>query len=372
MMQPIYLLVDGIPYYNELLARYVSYQTGKPVKFICYSQEKDLLNWLVEPSESLDELMLAEAIRIRNSVEYLILSWSGGTDSNTIYNIFVRNNIHIDEIVVWYDEVDSIAYPKDHAEWLVKNHPDPTTIISPRDRFDPESKSKMVNNDDWIWQNTAMIARLNLAVADVPMQEYCQKQSNGRTWCLLNGQEQPEVYSEDGLWYATHNTRTYRNVMGFDNSICFYALPKLTLKQAHMAKTALKIMGKTKIGDGGWTFGPRTPEEYQYWATCIGRHSELNLGRSYQQKRAEVQIDYLPIKPDSIDGELTAPYDSHLTRLIQQDHSLVKTFQNGIRNVLYEKDFCDYLIETSTRSNINVVGKNVGAKITSKRWCLGQ
>lgn len=373
MTQPIYLLVDGKHYYNELLARFESFQSNKPIEFVCYTQQNDLLDWANEPAQSMDELMLETALEIRNSVEYLMLSWSGGTDSQTIYNIFVRNNIHIDEIVVWYDEEhEGTMHPQRHAEWMVKNHPDPTTVISPRYRFDPEAKKKMINNENWVWQNIAMITKAALGMGDVVMQEYCQQQANGRTWCLINGHEQPEVYSENGVWYATHNPKTYRSVMGFDNSICFFTQPKLALKQAHLAKKTLKALGLTKLVDGGWSWGFPNPRAYQAWSRSIGRHPELDPGHSWQQKKFEARIDYLIINPDTIDGDLTAPQDAHLQHLIQQDHSLARVFQAGVRNVLNERDFCRHLVETSNRANVSIVGKSVGQKITSKRWCLGK
>jgi hypothetical protein len=373
MIQPIYLAVDGKHYYNELLARFESFQSGKPIEFNCYTQENALLDWSQEPTNSMDDLMLEVALELRNKVEYLILSWSGGTDSQTIYNIFVRNNIHIDEIVIWHDDDhEGPVFPKKYADWMIKNHPDPTTVISPRYRFDPDAKRKLVNSEDWLWQNTAVIARVALGMGDVVMQEYCQQQANGRTWCLVNGHEQPEVYSENDLWYARHNPRNYRSIMGFDNSISFFTQPKLALKQAHLAKKALRALGKTKMVDGGWSFGFSNAWSYQAWSRGIGRHPELFPGHSWKQKAIEGKIDYLTIAPDTIDGDLTASEDRHLSHLIQQDHQLASVFQKGIRNILSERNFCRHLIETSNRHNISIIGKNVGEKITSKQWCLGK
>ena len=372
MIQPIYLAVDGKHYYNELLARFESFQSRKPIEFVCYDQENALLDWTQEPAKSMDDLMLEVALELRNRVDYLILSWSGGTDSQTIYNIFVHNNIHIDEIVIWHDDDhEGAVFPKKYADWMIKNHPDPTTVISPRYRFDPAAKRKLVNGEDWLFQNTATIARVALGMGDVVMQEYCQKQANGRSWCLINGHEQPEVFCENGSWYARHNSRNYRSVMGFDNSISFFTQPKLALKQAHLAKKTLKKLGLNKLFDGGWSFGFGNAWSYQAWSRGVGRHPELFAGHSWQQKKAEIGIDYLPITPGTVDGPLTAPEDRHLSHLIQQDHQFATVFQNGIRNVLLEKDFCQHLIDTSLKPDVSIIGKNVGKKITSKHWCLG-
>ena len=57
------------------------------------------LNWKVEPTESLDELYVLRAQELRDKYDYLILCYSGGTDSTHVLETFYYNNIHIDEIV---------------------------------------------------------------------------------------------------------------------------------------------------------------------------------------------------------------------------------------------------------------------------------
>jgi hypothetical protein len=57
------------------------------------------LNWKVEPTETLDELYVLRAQELRDTYDYLILCYSGGTDSTHVLETFYYNNIHIDEIV---------------------------------------------------------------------------------------------------------------------------------------------------------------------------------------------------------------------------------------------------------------------------------
>jgi len=61
----------------------------------------DEANWLVNPAESLVSLCDKRAWQIRNSYDYIILYFSGGSDSITMLNAFIRNGIDIDEIVVY-------------------------------------------------------------------------------------------------------------------------------------------------------------------------------------------------------------------------------------------------------------------------------
>ena len=61
----------------------------------------DTLDWTKEPEPSLWDLYSARARQIREKYDYLVLFYSGGADSNNILNSFVRNGIHLNEVVQW-------------------------------------------------------------------------------------------------------------------------------------------------------------------------------------------------------------------------------------------------------------------------------
>ena len=65
------------------------------------SEKFDNANWSKEPEESLSELYKRRAYQIRDMYNYIIFYFSGGSDSITALNTFVKNNIPIDEIVVY-------------------------------------------------------------------------------------------------------------------------------------------------------------------------------------------------------------------------------------------------------------------------------
>ena len=60
---------------------------------------------------SLDELYKQRALQIRDQYDYLILNYSGGSDSHNILMTFLKNNIKLDEIYVRYSTtVDQKIY----------------------------------------------------------------------------------------------------------------------------------------------------------------------------------------------------------------------------------------------------------------------
>ena len=53
-----------------------------------------------EPIETLDQLYDRRCREIRERYDYVMLSYSGGADSHNILMSFVRQGLHIDEIIV--------------------------------------------------------------------------------------------------------------------------------------------------------------------------------------------------------------------------------------------------------------------------------
>lgn len=74
-----------------------------PFKLIKWHFNEDVFgryNWEIEPESSLDELYNKRARELREKYDYIIISYSGGADSHNIVMSFLRQNLHIDEIVV--------------------------------------------------------------------------------------------------------------------------------------------------------------------------------------------------------------------------------------------------------------------------------
>ena len=67
--------------------------------FYFNDKEFSKLDWFNEPFEDLDTLYTLRAKQLRDEYEYLVLCFSGGTDSTHVLETFYYNNIHIDEIV---------------------------------------------------------------------------------------------------------------------------------------------------------------------------------------------------------------------------------------------------------------------------------
>lgn len=90
---------NGINFQSKIEACIYSDTVNKPVRWVFTQKIWDKYHWKSEPTQTLDELYDLRARELREQYDYVILSYSGGADSHNILMSFVRQGLHIDEIV---------------------------------------------------------------------------------------------------------------------------------------------------------------------------------------------------------------------------------------------------------------------------------
>ena len=94
-----YYTCDGIEFESKIQALQLSTITHKPVEWHFNRWEFGQHNWMVEPPETLDQLYQRRARQIREQYDYVIVSFSGGSDSWNIMRAFMDQGLLVDEIV---------------------------------------------------------------------------------------------------------------------------------------------------------------------------------------------------------------------------------------------------------------------------------
>jgi hypothetical protein len=84
---------------SKIEACIYSQQSNFPISWIFHNNTYMKYDWTVEPEMTLDQLYDLRAREIREKYDYVILSYSGGADSNNIVESFIRQNLFIDEII---------------------------------------------------------------------------------------------------------------------------------------------------------------------------------------------------------------------------------------------------------------------------------
>jgi hypothetical protein len=85
---------------SKFLASVYATQIKQPVSFHFNDDILSELDWATEPPHDIDHYYKLRAESLRDQYDYIVLMYSGGADSHNILMSFVRQGLHIDEIVV--------------------------------------------------------------------------------------------------------------------------------------------------------------------------------------------------------------------------------------------------------------------------------
>jgi hypothetical protein len=254
-------------------------------RFDFYDYEFSTYDWSIEPWQSFQSLCDKRAFQLRDQYQWLVLCFSGGTDSITIYNTFRRNNIHIDEI---YVGVSRPGHDRDvnnwqnqrTLEWITQHHWDPSTKITPWYYQTTDS----VDHDRFGSQYQIISPELSTHFKFHPSpleysftQKFCNQHSNH---CLVTGFEKPRLVQHHGHVYWSFVDGTFNMAMMRPDIEFFYVtpnLPELHAKQCHMMLNHCDTLG-ISLQDLDRI------ENYYVKAKSCGRDTELFPGTSQQEK----------------------------------------------------------------------------------------
>jgi hypothetical protein len=207
------------------------------------------IDWTVEPLETFKDLCKEYAQYIRDNYDYVILYYSGGSDSTTILNTFLDNNIKIDEIVTTtFNNVNIPCfdglYAKNHlkTKGYTGKFTNPVISLSQIIKF-MSSDKKLIDAANY----TGTINSITrLSVDKLEEYEFTPVKIRKGKIAHVYGYEVPLVVKIDGSYYVQHtlNRELLFRQPGID-VIRFFAskeFPKLYSKQAHMMAKAMKAL----------------------------------------------------------------------------------------------------------------------------------
>lgn len=224
------------------------------------------IDWTVEPSETLTELYIARAQQLREKYDYLVLYFSGGSDSHNILNAFAYGGIHIDEVISFhtYNLTNSNTLSKtDHIgeifgaavpEFEKVKHLLPRakhTVIDISD-FSQDVMHSLDSTEykfDFIYDRNNFFGPSALArdkISQLP--QYLKLYEQGKKVGFIHGIDKPKIYFSNKQWYfrfccqvdsITSIARRQRNNNEWENDELFYWDPeawKIIVKQCHAVR----------------------------------------------------------------------------------------------------------------------------------------
>ena len=253
-------LVNDKAFTSKVKALLYSAETNSQIRFHYYDEIYSSLNWKIEPVQSLNDLYLEQAKRLREKYDYLILAYSGGYDSTNILETFYYNNIPLDKIIIVgafsqdsYSGVDenhngelyhnAFPYVKSLGLENITEIHDYTKHFSKFSSF-----SLMQYGDDWIDHTGGWYSPHNWFWKDI--ERYVVPSTWGtKKVGLIFGRDKPGLQPiNNKLVFSFFDTpiTSYGNSTGYDNCerINFYwdpNFPDILLKQLHILKRVYEI-----------------------------------------------------------------------------------------------------------------------------------
>ena len=344
-MNNYYYTVNNKPYYNLYLAEYESYKTGEKVGYYCNTVEYDKEDWTKEPEDDFEVLMDRHANFLRNKYENLIFHWSGGTDSHTMLNVFTRNRIHIDEIIVMGNEraEGTPVYPYD---WIRSNWWDPTTKITFFDKFDLKLREQFVHNEDWLLKNTGDVRGFTSGILEKHTTAgYCEANYAGKNYAMVTGHEKPTLIFRDGIWWTCVKDSPMKQIFGLDKIECFFLEPTLLKKQSHLLRRALSMVRRpyknNQVAEELW---PQGSSGYRGFTRACGRHDELSYGVSNAHKSVIMgQLSLELSKTGKIEHTKLNDSEDILKEKVAVGDSVAINYLKGLYNLASDAGFLNHL-----------------------------
>jgi hypothetical protein len=165
-----YYICDDIVFETKLQAMLYANPRNLPIQWYFNTKKFDSYDWSKEPTLSLDELYDQRARQIREQYDYVILSYSGGSDSNNILESFIRQGLIIDEIVTtwaldasskylvheedvkesWNNNAEFHLHTKHRLDYIKNNCPKTKITVLDSSKTIIDS---LLNNSDANWIN---------------------------------------------------------------------------------------------------------------------------------------------------------------------------------------------------------------------------
>jgi hypothetical protein len=279
-----YYTVDSVEFDSKIRAFLYASENNKEVKWNFNNRAFRTHNWSVEPTETLDQLYDERSRNIRESYDYVIISYSGGSDSHNILMSFIRQGLFVDEIIInhtnkltdKYTDLDPQNKTSKNAaaEWHLHAYPMlkeiskkiPKTKITILDMSDSLFESlESVGDASWILNkreqmNLVGMTRFNYVHFDSVRKNF----DKGKKIGLVVGIEKPRTAIDNGNFYITFQDRP-ANVVTMAEYIKDYTNSKIEL--FYWSPDALKILSKQAHVIKKWL--EAFPENQMLWKAWV-------------------------------------------------------------------------------------------------------
>ena len=244
-----YYTVGSTIYSSKLKALMAATATNQWPQWTFNNDVFEKTPWTIEPSEDIAILYQQRAVALREQYDYVVLLYSAGVDSQTVFDSFVASGKPVDEIIVFWAVEAAEKYagaindfrPENClAEWnyLIKPQLNyirktwPKIKITVIDSTGNIAKNNFLEEDFFAYENYYGIATLNRWPQAVQnMDKISEKHSNTVIIC---GVDKPQLKFQNNQLF----------IFFLDKSIVFKSTEKTNIEYFYWSPDATEILRK--------------------------------------------------------------------------------------------------------------------------------
>jgi hypothetical protein len=236
----------GIKFYNKMAAMDAAKSAGVGLESMFFHwlpSTWESLDFTKEPSESYEELKKQRALKLREKYKYIRLFFSGGSDSISALNAFLKNGIHLDEIVNYNRGSRRYRYidPDNEVKLSARAYLESIKHLIPNTKI----TYKTMTGQDLVNYNISLDKAENDVIGFgeaaefefIPDHKHLYIGTDPSTTCNLEGGQKPMLFLVNGGWYF--GTMDVCNIGFYNNAEEFFLDPedpRLFLKTVHRLK----------------------------------------------------------------------------------------------------------------------------------------
>lgn len=266
-----YQVNDGQIFADKIAAMLHASSVNQRIAWHFLDEVFDKVDWTSEPELNLDQFYKIRAQQIRDEFDYVVVLVSGGGDSANVAQSFLKNNIHIDEIIasapmsglsLWQDNANDNSAQNTMSETILAQLPlineikqlYPNTKITLNDYFKTIIEYK---TDEWLYRSGEWIHPSSAARYDFTNLTHLRNLAeSGKKIGIVYGIDKPNLLIDTEYNIRINFADLAVNVQrpAFDDkypnveNVLFYwtrDLPLMLVKQAHVL--ARQIFRKENI-----------------------------------------------------------------------------------------------------------------------------
>lgn len=358
MANYLYYQVGDFITTNKMLALERANSNIDQVHFYVADDDYAQHDWTVEPSEDINTLIDQRVQEIRDQHGYVCLWYSGGYDSQTILDSFVRQKIRLDEVIIYTKKwlsTDHVHHLECVAAYSyamrIKNTTQPWLHINVVN-YDQNAPFKFYRDhkDDWIYQDHgsfASVTKSNRSLNSQLVDDY-KRIVNTTNRLDINGVDKPRLNLVNGNWYMQMPDRLLQAY--FDSPYdLFYISPcavKINIKQTWLAIKWFETFKECSHEFVHNIQGNKCSDMYyREWNLGFGRNDVYNTISKYGLVKSTLGPD--PYSEESLLlAEILKTHEPDLLTIWQSGLDHMKTTQaknweenQGLRTILSKPIF---------------------------------